>query len=134
MYLVNRIIGGTFGGIVGFGITGYMIGVAISIFETLTRRGWLDVSLFSGAPARPGELVQKPRNIQISLGTKPVKIGYSAQDDIRLDGLQDKSGHLAEIYVENNQTMLLDRNTSQRRTLNNGETLRYGNAEITINI
>ena len=134
MYLVDSMMSGSMGFIVGLGITGYLIGVALSIFETLSRKGWLDVSLFSGAPQRAGDLVQKPRELQISLGDKPIKIGYSSQDDIRLEGLQDKSGHLAEIYIENNQPILLERQTSQTRVLTNGETLRYGNAEIKINI
>lgn len=104
------------GHILGFGVMGASLGLALVITENIFRQASVDV-------------VWAPKEVTtITLGSKPVYLG-GGDDHIYIKGLPE---HALSMVVENHQIVCRQLGSSQSTYLKNGSTINVGQVQVVI--
>ena len=114
--IVCSILPEAFGRMVGFGILGAILGLAIVTVEALFR----DASL---------EIIWAPKETtSITLGPKPIYIG-GGDDHVHVAGLPQ---HAAGVVHEQGKIQYIDFSTSKRTDLKDGSRIKVGRIEVVV--
>lgn len=104
------------GRMVGFGVLGAALGLAVVAIEEMFRAARLDV-------------IWAPKEItSVTLGAKPVFIG-GGDDHIFIDGLPQ---HALGVILENGKIQCIDNATGNRSDLKEGSRIQIGKVEVVV--
>ena len=104
------------GRMVGFGVLGAALGLAVVAIEEMFRAARLDV-------------IWTPKEItSVTLGAKPVFIG-GGDDHIFIDGLPQ---HALGVILENGKIQCIDNATGNRSDLKEGSRIQIGKVEVVV--
>jgi hypothetical protein len=139
MELQSGLLGGAVGGLLGCTVlyttgqnlfmglaaTGGLIGCMLAYCETSSRAHWLVIDLkLDGAPNR---------QIEVSLGKDPVRIGYAKGSDIRVDAIPGAPlPDYATFEIQEGRVVFIDLLRQTRASMAADQTVQIANAAITI--
>jgi hypothetical protein len=116
---------------VGVAVTGAAIGLMVALAETMFRKNWLDVEIYS-EPLGSGLNLAKPINqFTLTLGADPITVGSGDTREIRLPHNASPSrSHIATIYVDGEKAIFHDLLTAAKTELYAGQPFRFGECQV----
>jgi hypothetical protein len=132
------ILSGALGGFLGCGINymlgfhpgvaaaGALIGFILAYMERTNRQAWLEIQLREDGK-------ETPRTIEVTIGAKPILLGYGRDADVRLDALPGVPGdNFATIHQRGNEIVFTDLLSNQTRALGDNTRFTLSNAAVRI--
>jgi hypothetical protein len=114
--IASSIFAEVLGRMVGFGVLGAALGLAVVAIEEMFREARLDV-------------IWAPKEVtSITLGSKPVFIG-GGDDHIFIDGLPQ---HALGVILDNGKIQCIDNATGNRSDLKEGSRIQIGKVEVVV--
>jgi len=116
------------GYVVGVCVTGAAIGFMVVASEQALRKLSLDVTI------RPSGLtLEKPRTFNLTIGKRPLTVGYNNEVDIQLPASPDVTmKHIADIVSDADGVYFLNRETGERSEIKMGHKFNYKNVDLSL--
>jgi hypothetical protein len=115
--LAAAVVGDLMGRIIGTFILGFAIGLMVALVEQLARKAWLVVNWTPNQAST------------VNLGEKPVTIGGSSNDDIRVKGLAENA---LSIALSGGRILCTQQPNDKETELKNKSVLKLGNIRLVI--
>lgn len=132
------LLSGALGGFLGCGLhyligfqpgvaaAGALIGFILAYMERSNRQAWLEIQLREDGK-------ETPRTIEVTIGAKPILLGYSRDADVRLDALPGVPGdNFATIHQRGNEIVFTDLLSNQTRALGDNTRFTLSNATVRV--
>ncbi|MCK5727044.1 MAG: hypothetical protein KAH22_09500 [Thiotrichaceae bacterium] len=117
----------------GVVITGAAIGLMVALSEVLFRKMSLDIII--NPPQTSGLNLTKPHRFNLTLGEKPLTVGYSSVMDIQLKPTTGTTiKHAGDIYIEGGQVFFNDIEKNDKSEVIQGARFNYREASISLNV
>lgn len=114
----------------GVAITGAAIGIMVATAEKVFRKIWIDVTVH---PTNSGGIsLTKKRNFTLTLGARPIIIGFSPEADIILEKESGISHVSARIVLQNDNVILHDIDKIKEEILTEGNIFKYYHADLVV--
>lgn len=131
-------LSGAIGGLLGCGIhygagmavgvaaAGGLIGFILAYMERTNRQAWLEIALREDGN-------DTPRVIELTIGSKPILLGYSRDADVRLDALPGVPGNnFATIHQQGSEIVYTDLLSNKTRLLSENTRFTLSNAAVRV--
>lgn len=110
----------------GVAAAGALIGFILAYMERTNRQAWLEIQLREDGR-------ETPRTIEVTIGAKPILLGYGRDADVRLDALPGVPGdNFATIHQRGNEIVFTDLLSNQSRTLGDNTRFTLSNAAVRV--
>lgn len=122
------------GYVTGVVITGAAIGFVVVSAEEIMRKSWVQITEYSEILKTGGINMAKVNNeYTLTLGSEPIRIGYSADMDIRIKatGIAMEK-EVSQLTVESGKVFMTDLKSGAKSELLQGSPIKIQNCELSI--